>query len=661
MSTAPLPFMMPDMEKATGIVRITSGGIQNLAALIPLLTTVLCEKHVTKALKGGLLYAAVAPMTVFGSLGIAKAGVIALCATIDYRFFHGPALLKNAGFPPRGIGKLFLHVKHNKHHLYKAEDKLRIILSKKKVTEVKVNLWSRDFWWWNICLALSTALMCIIGFLPYIFLIRIFLAERSFHTTWIFPILRLFGSGLVVVNTQFLFQLRLIEETYYRLRFIAADTYLKDIGKTIPTSWDPNERSKKVFSELQLEWLPITDETEETSGYDLKNADKEKILNGVHKLTSFKFGTTVPAPTDDRDTLHRPHNSPVPPIATLDLGPPQTSGEHTTSATTPDTSFLDTLSLPQGDTLTSPTTPGSPSPQGSLHRHSGSEIRKDTAAFNEAEQGAPQSENTPSPRRSDTNSSTGSKFSSAKANKAIIWLTLQFPTLILWGTQAILFFGVVCIIVGYIGCFTVVQLSPGWKGPLLWFLCEVLLSAVRTVIWAANPEWDDARRPIVLEKVQKKDGTTTKSSSYGIAWTLDSPTADDMHALLIGVNNCNTTDFENLEKAKSDAQSVAKYLEETLLVPPSQIRTLYDTDATRIKIVEELKSLRHRGSVTPDAPIIIYYAGHSFVSDNGSTYLVPHLPNGDRLLAGEPEKYCLPYSEIVDLLQHVADEKTDNI
>ncbi|TEB15824.1 hypothetical protein FA13DRAFT_821126 [Coprinellus micaceus] len=266
-----------------------------------------------------------------------------------------------------------------------------------------------------------------------------------------------------------------------------------------------------------------------------------------------------------------------------------------------------------------------------------------------------------SPRRSNTDSSTGSKFPPTRANKVIIWLTLQFTTIILWGTQTILFFGVVCVIVGYIGCFTVVQLSSGWKGPLLWFLCEVLLSGVRTVIWAANPEWDDARRPIVLEKVKKNDGTTTRSSSYGIGWTLDSPTADDMHALLIGVNNCNTADFENLEKAKSDAQSVAKYLEETLLVPPSQIRTLYDTDATRVKIVEELKSLRHRGSVTPDAPIIIYYAGHSFVSDDGSTYLVPHLPNGDRQLTGEPEKYCLPYSEIVDLLRHVADEKTDNI
>ncbi|TEB37220.1 hypothetical protein FA13DRAFT_892179 [Coprinellus micaceus] len=122
----------PQTQVAWGIVRITTGGIQDLAALIPLLTTEVCEKHVNKALKKGLLYAAAAPMTIFGSLGIAKAGFIALCASIDHPFFHGPALLKNAGFRPIGMGKMFLHVKHEKHHLYKAEDKLRRLLNKKK-------------------------------------------------------------------------------------------------------------------------------------------------------------------------------------------------------------------------------------------------------------------------------------------------------------------------------------------------------------------------------------------------------------------------------------------------------------------------------------------------------------------------------------------------
>ncbi|TEB15822.1 hypothetical protein FA13DRAFT_1651004, partial [Coprinellus micaceus] len=125
--------MNTDAPIASSIVRITTGGIQNLAALIPLLSTRLCERHVTIALQKGLLYAAAAPMTIFGSLGIAQAGLIALCGSIDYPFFHGPALLRNAGFHPTGVGELLLHVKEDKQRLYKAEDKLRTILSKKKV------------------------------------------------------------------------------------------------------------------------------------------------------------------------------------------------------------------------------------------------------------------------------------------------------------------------------------------------------------------------------------------------------------------------------------------------------------------------------------------------------------------------------------------------
>lgn len=608
--------MDPQTQVAWGIVRITTGGIQDLAALIPLLTTEVCEKHVNKALKKGLLYAAAAPMTIFGSLGIAKAGFIALCASIDHPFFHGPALLKNAGFRPIGMGKMFLHVKHEKHHLYKAEDKLRRLLNKKKVWEVNVNLRSRDFWWWNVRLASATVFLCLVGLLPWIFLIHFFLPDLPVHQTWLFPVLRVCGSGLVAVNIQFLFQLRLIEEAYYRLRFIAADTYLKHIGKCIPTQWDPNERSKKIFNELRLDWLPLHEEEKARTPprHRLNDDDKLKILDNSHKLASFDF---------------------------YDASPPPPSATATPNPDAPDT----------------------------RHQRRGSETtRKGTVEFDAAEQGVtkPESEPIPTPTvRVDTTSSSMS--TATKMGKAILWVTRQFTTLVLWCTQLTLSFGIICIIFGYIGCFTVVQLRAGWKGPLVWFVSEVLLSFTRTIIWAANPDWDDAKLPIVLEKRPHPANVGDPgpgSSSYGIGWSLDSPTADDMHAVIVGIDVCNTTDFDRLDKARSDAESVAKYLEEYLLVPRSQIRTLYDADATRGKIVEELKSLRHRGSVTPDAPIVIYFAGHSFVSETDeSAYLVPHLPNDDNLrkFITQPEKYCLPYSEIIDLLRHVADEKTDNI
>ncbi|TEB15825.1 hypothetical protein FA13DRAFT_1569736, partial [Coprinellus micaceus] len=87
-----------------------------------------------------------------------------------------------------------------------------------------------------------------------------------------------------------------------------------------------------------------------------------------------------------------------------------------------------------------------------------------------------------------------------------------------------------------------------------------------------------------------------------------------MHALIIGIDDykhCNPEDFPVLTGAKADGERVKEYLEDKLLVPPRQIRTLFDSAATKDKIVEEIQSLRHRISVAPQAPIIIFYAGHS--------------------------------------------------
>jgi hypothetical protein len=53
-----------------------SGGIQDISAVLSLLGTQQCELHVGSALRGGgrggYLYAAITPISIFGSLGVAK-------------------------------------------------------------------------------------------------------------------------------------------------------------------------------------------------------------------------------------------------------------------------------------------------------------------------------------------------------------------------------------------------------------------------------------------------------------------------------------------------------------------------------------------------------------------------------------------------------------
>ncbi|KAF8802589.1 hypothetical protein BYT27DRAFT_7067272, partial [Phlegmacium glaucopus] len=79
-----------------------TGGIQDIAALLPLLGTEQCEIQVSSALTRGYLYAAATPLSIFGSLGMVRAGFKTLVACISYRKFEGAKILGSMGFEPQG-------------------------------------------------------------------------------------------------------------------------------------------------------------------------------------------------------------------------------------------------------------------------------------------------------------------------------------------------------------------------------------------------------------------------------------------------------------------------------------------------------------------------------------------------------------------------------
>ncbi|KAJ3501074.1 hypothetical protein NMY22_g19047 [Coprinellus aureogranulatus] len=145
---------------------------------------------------------------------------------------------------------------------------------------------------------------------------------------------------------------------------------------------------------------------------------------------------------------------------------------------------------------------------------------------------------------------------------------------------------------------------------------------------------------------------------------LDSVTANDMHALIVGINDFEV--FPSLTECVDDARKVAEYLQDTLLVPRSQIVTLINSEATKERIIEELKALAHKASVVDGPPIVIYFATHSFVeSSTKSTYLVPFiddpgLKSANDINAMDLKRYTLAYSTIVDILKHLSEEKTSN-
>ena len=62
----------------------------------------------------------------------------------------------------------------------------------------------------------------------------------------------------------------------------------------------------------------------------------------------------------------------------------------------------------------------------------------------------------------------------------------------IWFLLFLLLLGVIASVVGYIGCFSVVQSTQKSTGPLSWLCLEAALSLLRMYIWGLNPDSDDA-------------------------------------------------------------------------------------------------------------------------------------------------------------------------
>ncbi|KIJ50388.1 hypothetical protein M422DRAFT_142928, partial [Sphaerobolus stellatus SS14] len=86
----------------SNIGTVLTGGIQDISALLLLLSTEQCEEHrnIAAGLSKGFLYSAASPLSIFGRLGIARAGLKILVAsiTIPKWNFNGARKLKYSGF-----------------------------------------------------------------------------------------------------------------------------------------------------------------------------------------------------------------------------------------------------------------------------------------------------------------------------------------------------------------------------------------------------------------------------------------------------------------------------------------------------------------------------------------------------------------------------------
>ncbi|KAL0569962.1 hypothetical protein V5O48_011993, partial [Marasmius crinis-equi] len=281
-----------------------SKGIQDVAALLPLLGTNQCEHHVGAALEKGYIYAAATPLSIFGSLGIVKAAFATLLACTTKVFFGGK-WFHHAGFGTTdSVISMATLVRGTKR--YGAEVKLQQLLKEQHLDDPELISDIEYFGWekrtlhstssprsksifsapWTFALIVASTLSSVLSLTPYIYLNH---DEWNKPLSWIFPVCRSLGSLICVVSVQLALQLRihhivqsslilmkarkqslltefedinrkpaLMEERLRALRDQLADYCLgreqgQEKGKDAPETWTPDKLRKDLVSVLSVD------------------------------------------------------------------------------------------------------------------------------------------------------------------------------------------------------------------------------------------------------------------------------------------------------------------------------------------------------------------------------------------------------------------------
>ena len=196
-----------------GIGSTLTGGIQDIAAFLPLLGTEQCSIHVSSALTRGYLYAASAPMSIFGSLGVVSAGFKTLIACFTFRDIEGAKILANMGFEPQGENLSLIMVEGGKGEnkgRYIIENRIDALIDELNIEKNRITGVSHKSAAWNIKMMATTALLCAFSITPYIYInLRANKLDLKRGTIWVFPVLRSTGGFITATLIQLLIQRRI--------------------------------------------------------------------------------------------------------------------------------------------------------------------------------------------------------------------------------------------------------------------------------------------------------------------------------------------------------------------------------------------------------------------------------------------------------------------
>ena len=194
-----------------GVGSTLTGGVQDISAILPLLGTEQCSDQVSSALTRGYLYAASAPMSIFGSLGVVIAGFKTLVACFSFGDIEGAKILGNMGFEPQGENLALIMVdagKGKNSGCYIIETRMDELIKELHIDKNRITGVSHKSVAWNVKMVATTALLCAFSIAPYIYLNRSANSLKK-STIWIFPVLRATGGFVTATLIQLLIQRRI--------------------------------------------------------------------------------------------------------------------------------------------------------------------------------------------------------------------------------------------------------------------------------------------------------------------------------------------------------------------------------------------------------------------------------------------------------------------
>ncbi|KAK7033614.1 hypothetical protein VNI00_012613, partial [Paramarasmius palmivorus] len=413
---------MPDNSANFGTT--LSDGIQDISALLPLLGTEQVERHVGSSLEKGYLYAAASTLSLFGSLGGAKAGFATFIGTIAHPRFYGGRWFDDAGFGTAGSITSMVTIDKDTG-LYGAELKLKKLMEEQHIDDP--NLVSGFEWsGWKRAQSKRDAAE----------LLRQW-NERSWR-----------DGGKPFWGAECCFRVKAILSSATCMHYMPSATHPdSNYNRNIQTTGLPTQSGRPALQFM-----------ESATSFNLC-----ALYNGQH------------------NPLHLPCQRSLEHSFVMDL--PSTSfmwlvpmrcmyPASTTTANTPHNQYepcLDESQTQNGDVLEE------------THGQKMQPLEQRIRDYLQPWQS--------NPSASAEEGRVDMKENESEVRKLGEMLAID-PMLVAY--QVLIAIGMVMIVAGYVGCFSIVKNSDAPAGPYVWFAMEAILSLLRIVLWGANPSWDES-------------------------------------------------------------------------------------------------------------------------------------------------------------------------